>query len=209
MDQRGTGGSNQLLWQDTPDLSGLSPHEMSVTLAAWLDQALAALDADPRFYASPQAADDLDDVRVALGYDRIDLYGGLRSDARPRPDLRQHGPHVRSVVLDGGTLLDVPIFELIPRNSQAALDRVLNAARPTGVATRRSPTPPATSRARWARLARHPVRTAVRDPWTDEPIVVDAGALAGEIHSLLVISDSADVPMVLHQAAHRSDRTDR
>ena len=33
------------------------------------------------------------------------------------------------------------------------------------------------------------------------PIVVDAAALAGEIHSLLVVSDSADVPMVLHQAA--------
>ena len=33
------------------------------------------VDADPRFYTSTVAADDLDDVRAALGYDRIDLYG--------------------------------------------------------------------------------------------------------------------------------------
>ena len=201
VDQRGTGGSNELLWQDTPDLSGISRHEMSVTLAAWLDQALAGLDADPRFYASPQAADDLDDVRAALGYDRIDLYGGSYGATLAQYYLRQHGSHVRSVVLDGGTLLDVPIFELIPRSSQAALDSVLGRCAADTRCHAAFPDPAGDLERGMARLARHPVRTDVRDPWTDEPIVVDAAALAGEIHSLLVASDSADVPVVLHQAA--------
>ena len=201
VDQRGTGDSNQLLWQDTPDLSGLSRHEMSVTLAAWLDQALAGLDADPRFYASPQAADDLDDVRIALGYDRIDLYGGSYGATLAQYYLRQHGSHVRSVVLDGGTLLDVPIFERLPRSSQAALDSVLERCAADTRCHAAFPDPAGDLERAMARLAKHPVRTAVRDPWTDEPIVVNAAALAGEIHDLLVVSDSADVPLVLHQAA--------
>ena len=125
VDQRGTGDSNLLLWPEPPDLSGLSRHEMSVTLAAWLKKALAGLDADPRFYASRQAADDLDDVRAALGYDRIDIYGASYGATLAQYYLRQHESHVRSVVLDGGTLLDVPIFERLPRSSQAALDSVL------------------------------------------------------------------------------------
>ena len=201
VDQRGTGGSNELLWRDTPDLSGLSRHEMSVTLAAWLDQALAGLDADPRFYASPQAADDLDDVRAALGYDRIDLYGGSYGATLAQYYLRQHGSHVRSVVLDGGTLLDVPIFERIPRSSQAALDSVLERCAADTRCHAAFPDPAGDLERAIARLAKHPVRTALRDPWTDDPIVVNAAALAGEIHSLLVASDSADVPLVLHQAA--------
>ena len=201
VDQRGTGDSNLLLWPEPPDLSGLSRHETSVTLAAYLDQALAGLDADPRFYASPQAADDLDDVRIALGYDRIDLYGGSYGATLAQYYLRQHGSHVRSVVLDGGTLLDVPILERMPRSSQAALDSVLERCAADTGCHAAFPDPAGDLERAMARLARHPVRTAVRDPWTDEPIVVDAAALAGTIHDLLVVSDSADVPLVLHQAA--------
>jgi hypothetical protein len=37
-----------------------------------------------------------------------------------------------------------------------------------------------------ARLADHPVTTDVREPWSDQPIVVDREKLASEIHRLLV-----------------------
>ena len=171
-----------------------------MTLAAWLQQALAGLDADPRFYASPQAADDLDDVRAALGYDRIDLYGGSYGATLAQYYLRQHGSHVRSVVLDGGTLLDVPIFERIPRSSQAALDSVLERCAADTRCHAAFPDPAGDLERAIARLAKHPVRTALRDPWTR----ADRGECRGtrrEIHNLLVASDSADVPLVLHQAA--------
>ncbi len=201
VDQRGTGDSNLLLWPEPPDLSGLSRHEMSVTLAAWLKKALAGLDADPRFYASRQAADDLDDVRAALGYDRIDIYGASYGATLAQYYLRQHESHVRSVVLDGGTLLDVPIFERLPRSSQEALDSVLERCVADTACHATFPDPAGDLETAMARLATHPVRTDLFDQWTEEPIVVDAAALAAQIHYLLVISDSAEVPLVLHQAA--------
>jgi pimeloyl-ACP methyl ester carboxylesterase len=75
VDQRGTGASNAHVLPPLPDTSGLSASEADARLSAWMHDSLAALDADPRFYTSAVAADDLDDVRAALGYDTIDLYG--------------------------------------------------------------------------------------------------------------------------------------
>ena len=201
VDQRGTGDSNPLWWPHLRDLSGLPRHQMSAMLAAWVDRALAKLDADPRFYASPQAADDIDDVRAALGYDVIDLYGASYGATLAQYYLRQHGAHVRSVVLDGGTLLDVPLLERFPKSSQAALDSVFERCAADDVCATTFPDPAGDLRRAMARLTRHPVRTEIRDRWTDEPIVVSADALAGEIHHLLAISGGADVPLVVHQAA--------
>jgi hypothetical protein len=76
VDQRGTGGSNQMLLPESPDLEDLSEAEIRELLPGWVDAAFAGLDGDPRFYTSTVAADDLDDVRAALGYEQINLYGG-------------------------------------------------------------------------------------------------------------------------------------
>ena len=125
VDQRGTGGSNHLTLPPSPDTSGLSASEADARLAAWMHDALAALDADPRFYTSTVAADDLDDVRAALGYDKIDLYGTSYGGTLAQYYLRQHADHVRVAVLDGSTPLDVPVLERMAANSQHALDLLL------------------------------------------------------------------------------------
>ncbi len=126
VDQRGTGGSNALRLPPLPDTAGLPASDASARLAAWAHAGLAVLDADPRFYTSTVAADDLDAVRAALGYDRIDLYGTSYGGTLAQYYLRQHGEHVRVAVLDGATPLDVPIRERIAANSQHALDLLLS-----------------------------------------------------------------------------------
>jgi pimeloyl-ACP methyl ester carboxylesterase len=45
--------------------------------------------------------DDLDEVRSALGYDRINVYGGSYGSTTSLVYLRQHGNHVRSVAIFG------------------------------------------------------------------------------------------------------------
>ena len=75
IDQRGTGDSNALKLPEMPDTSGLSQTDADAFLSAWADDSLASIDADPRFYTTTVAADDVDDVRAALGYETIDLYG--------------------------------------------------------------------------------------------------------------------------------------
>src|SRR5262245_24038812 len=75
VDQRGTGDSNALRLPEMPGTTGTTGTKADALLSAWADHALAVIDADPRFYTTTVAADDLDDVRAALGYEVIDLYG--------------------------------------------------------------------------------------------------------------------------------------
>ena len=57
--------------------------------------------ADLTQYTTSIATDDLDEVRSALGYDRINVYGGSYGSTTSLVYLRQHGNHVRSVAIFG------------------------------------------------------------------------------------------------------------
>ena len=76
VDQRGTGNSNRLPCR----FSGGSALQSSfgdlfpIESVRACREALAPV-ADVRLYTTPIAMDDLDDVRAALGYARINLYG--------------------------------------------------------------------------------------------------------------------------------------
>ena len=108
-----------------PDTTGLSAADADARLSAWARESLAALDADPRLYTSSVAADDLDAVRAALGYDKIDLYGTSYGGELAQYYLRQHPDHVRVAVMDGTTPLDVQVLERMAATSQHALDLLL------------------------------------------------------------------------------------
>jgi pimeloyl-ACP methyl ester carboxylesterase len=126
VDQRGTGGSNEVYPPQTPDWSGLSPDEVEKAYAEWIKQNLPKLKADPRFYTTSLAMDDLDDVRQALGYEKIDLFGGSYGTTAAQYYLRQHEEHVRSVVLVSGSVGNVPIWERQAANAQKALDELFS-----------------------------------------------------------------------------------
>lgn len=122
VDQRGTGGSNQVTAPTTPDWSGLSPSEVEKAYAAWIKEQLPKLDLDMRYYTTSVAMDDLDEVRQALGYEKINLFGGSYGATAAQYYLRQHEQHVRSVVLFSGSVGNVPIWERQAANAQRALD---------------------------------------------------------------------------------------
>ena len=125
VDQRGTGASNPLTLPAVPDTTGLSAAEADARLSAWAAESVAGLDGDPSQYTSSVAADDLDAVRAALGYDKIDLYGASYGGELAQYYLRQHADHVRVAILDGTTPLDVPVLELMAATSQHALDLLI------------------------------------------------------------------------------------
>jgi pimeloyl-ACP methyl ester carboxylesterase len=200
VDQRGTGDSNPLVFEDRPDIDGMSKDEVRDFLTGWADEAFEALDGDARFYTSTVAADDLDDVRAALGYERIDLYGGSYGATLAQYYLRQHEEHVRAVVLDGGTLVDVPILELFAPRSQDALDSVFDRCAAYVSCREAYPNLEAELEAAMTRLSNHPVETDVPDP-SGVPVVVDAESLAGQVHNLILSHRSGDVPNLVHRTA--------
>ena len=71
------------------------------------------------------AADDLEAVRAALGYRRLDVYGGLvRRDARADLSRAASALGADRRRSTAATLLDVPFFERFAANGQRALDQV-------------------------------------------------------------------------------------
>ncbi len=122
VDQRGTGGSNQVTAPEPPDWSGLSPSEVEKAYAAWIKKQLPKLGMDLRYYTTSVAMDDLDEVREALGYEKINLFGGSYGATAAQYYLRQHEQHVRSVVLFSGSVGNVPIWERQAANAQRALE---------------------------------------------------------------------------------------
>ena len=122
VDQRGTGESHKVTAPTTPDWSGLSPSEVEKEYAAWIKKQLPKLDLDMRYYTTSVAMDDLDDVRQALGYDKINLFGGSYGATAAQYYLRQHEEHVRSMVLFSGSVGNVHIWERQALNAQQALE---------------------------------------------------------------------------------------
>src|SRR6185503_14912550 len=107
------GGSDQLQLPRRPDLTGLSADDRAAAIEAWMRPAFAALPDDVRWYTTRAAADDLDAVREALGFGSIDVYGASYGATVAQYYARQHPDRLDRLVLDGGTLLDVPVLERI------------------------------------------------------------------------------------------------
>ena len=120
LDQRGMGGSSRLA---CPDRYVRAADAEAVS--RYLRTCFAHLDGDPRLYTTSVAADDLEAVRRALGYRKIDLYGGSYGATLAQAYLRRYPKSVRSVVLDSGSLPDVRIYDVSARNAERALDAQL------------------------------------------------------------------------------------
>jgi pimeloyl-ACP methyl ester carboxylesterase len=117
VDQRGTGLSNALEcdFEDVEDSSDL---------ATPFKQCLAQVQehADPRFYTTAIAMDDLDRVRQALGYAQINIYGVSYGSRAALAYMRQHPDRVRSVILDGVVPMGWVLGVEAPADAQRAID---------------------------------------------------------------------------------------
>ena len=196
VDQRGSGASVAVTLPQLPVPTGLSPAAADARLATWARDGLRSVDVDPRQLTSAVAADDLDAVRAALGYDTINLYGSSYGATLVQYYLRQHPDHVRAAVLDGATPLDVPAFERMAASSQAALMLLLRRCAADRACHGAFPHLDAEWRDVVARF-RTPVR--VVDPASGAAAVIEQTALAEAIHTaLLTEAGAAQIPLAIH-----------
>ena len=68
--------------------------------------------------------DDLEAVRAALGYRQLDVIGSSYGAPAAQVYLKLHPSSVRTVILTGGTAIDVPYFDRYAVNAQRALDQL-------------------------------------------------------------------------------------
>jgi pimeloyl-ACP methyl ester carboxylesterase len=124
VDQRGTGESNPLLCDlgdDPKDLATFFGDILPRERVRACREKLESI-ADLRFYTTPIAMDDLDEVRAALAYDKIDLVGMSYGTFAAQIYMRQHAEHVRSVFLAGVATPNIKQPLLFPRSAQHAMD---------------------------------------------------------------------------------------
>ncbi len=126
LDQRGTGGSNPLTCKDegegteggTEDIDA-SPERQKRETERCLKQLQDK--ADPRYYTTTIATQDLEDVRKALGSPTFDLVG-VSYGTRMAQQYAMHYPAaVRSLVLDGVVPNELVLGQDFARNLDDAL----------------------------------------------------------------------------------------
>ncbi len=127
VDQRGTGGSNRLTCElrdpnDAQAIIGESiPPEKVRACRMELEKR-----ADLTQYTTSIAADDLDDVRQAMGYDKINLFGGSYGTQAALVYLRRHGDHVRTVTMEAVVPPQYRIPLPFSRTLQGSIDQLID-----------------------------------------------------------------------------------
>jgi pimeloyl-ACP methyl ester carboxylesterase len=126
VDQRGTGKSNPLRCAFGGTGQAVFASVTDVAAVHACRQNLAAI-ADLNQYSTSIAMDDVDEVRQALGYDRINVFGGSYGTLAALVYLRLHGLHVRSVVLRSVAPVDYRLPLPFPKTVQASLEFLFRA----------------------------------------------------------------------------------
>ena len=168
VDQRGTGSSNPLDCEyDDLDFESRFEVEPNLELLRACADSLAR-NADLTLYTTSIAMDDLDEVRAALGYEEINLYGGSYGTRAALEYMRRHGQRVRSVVLDGVAPTDMSIPRYFGQDSQRALDMMFADCRADSVCSVSFPDLEGRFYGLLDRLEQHPEEVTLADPFTGE-----------------------------------------
>jgi pimeloyl-ACP methyl ester carboxylesterase len=206
VDQRGTGKSHPLhcvLPGGPGDLQGYVRSLFPLPVLEACEKRLAA-DADLTQYTTAIAMDDLDDVRAWLGYERINVFGGSYGTRAAQAYLRQHPEHVRSAVLTGVMIADgrMPLYHA--RKAQESLDKLLDDCAVDAPCHAAFPAVRDELRQVMARLDQGPVKQAIDDAKTKQPVELSIakGAFTTTLRSMQYNAGlSARIPLYLHLAA--------
>jgi pimeloyl-ACP methyl ester carboxylesterase len=186
LDQRGTGESNGLNCPLT---------EINVVLRAeafdmdseTLDACRRSFDADLTLYTTPIAMDDLDEVRAALGYERINIWGGSYGTRAALVYMRRHPERVRAVVLRGvaPTTLHHPLY--FAEDAQKAWQSLVETCEEDNACNTAHPDLNEDLEKLIAALEQSPVRVSTLNPVSQDTVEVEmtADVFTGGVRLLL------------------------
>jgi pimeloyl-ACP methyl ester carboxylesterase len=207
VDQRGTGGSNRLDCTDSEDeLSGAQAAAIVASTRACLD-ALAPR-ASVAYYTTSLAVQDLERVRAALGYERINLYGNAYGTRVAQHYLRRFPQRARSVILDGVLPVEVSIGPSAAFDAEHAVLHILARCAADRACHDSFGDPFADYNAVRATLRSHAVPVSVIDPASGEVKHLEFSSFTLATALRLTMYTSQYVPLLplrLHAAAAHQD----
>lgn len=207
VDNRGTGGS-------APQQCNFAPASRPDLYfrQVWPDAIVRscrnrlAKHANLSLYTTNMAADDLDDLRAALGYPKLVLYGGSYGTFYYLVYARRHPQHVESVVLEGVAPPGLYVIPLpMARGAQTALEGLEAACRSDAACSSHFPRFADHFAALVRRFDTGPVPVTVKNTITHQSQRVE---LSKEVfvetirHGMYVPADAAYVPVIVERAYH-------
>jgi pimeloyl-ACP methyl ester carboxylesterase len=207
VDQRGTGESHPLNCQAAEE-DEVSLESDPDALQAIVRRCLEELDADPRFYTTSIAMDDLEEVRQTLGYGPINLYGVSYGTRAALTYMRQHPSSVRTAILDGLAPPDWVLGPSAPADAQRAVDLIIQRCQSDQACNQAFPDLNANFEGVMAAVRDEPVELTLPHPvsgeMTDFTLTYDF--LANTIHGMTYAPETAALlPLMIHDAATRLD----
>jgi pimeloyl-ACP methyl ester carboxylesterase len=201
VDQRGTGHSNRLDCKlpDDSDFTVLDPQK----LQALVRECRASMAGDPRYYTTSIAVRDLDDVRAALGYEKVNLYGISYGTRVAQHYIRRYPARVRTAILDGVVPAEVALGPDVAIEAQHAIDSALQRCARDADCARQFPRIPAQFTALQERLRKAPETVSIPDPLTGSLTTtrLDVARLGAAIRLLSYADETVStLPLLIHEA---------
>jgi pimeloyl-ACP methyl ester carboxylesterase len=205
VDQRGTGGSNALtcaFYGPPRDVQSYFDQFLPPAKVRACREQLERR-ADLIQYTTANSADDLDDVRAALGYDRINLMGGSYGTRLAMEYVRRHEPRVRSVILDGAVATTTQMPERFGQRAQRALDALLGECEADAACGAAFPAIREEARTVFQRLSAAPAKASVSHPssFLRSEVTLSRDNVVEAIRYMTYSSrDAGRVPLYIHSA---------
>lgn len=205
VDQRGTGRSHPL------DCNFYNPADAQSYLGYFFPleevrKCRAELEpkADLKLYTTTIAMDDIDEVRAALGYERINLLGGSYGTRAALTYLKRYPQRVRAATLQGISPTDQFLPADFPVANERALEGILAECAADEACNKAFPNLKSETKAVLAQLIKGPVEVEVEKPNSKERIKVKLSRdLAAEAIRYMLYNPvpASRVPVTLHLAA--------
>jgi pimeloyl-ACP methyl ester carboxylesterase len=206
IDLRGTGRSGEL---SCPELRGEQSIQGFLDDFLPVDKVHACRDrlkkeVDLSWYTTDATVDDVEEVRVALGYGPLNLMGTSYGTRTVLTYLRRHPRSVRTATMDHVMAPDVKFLLTMPRNFKEALDGLIAECEGDPACRGAFPKLREEMDAVLRRATTEPVRVELIDPETGQTqeVRLTRTAVAQTLRYMLYAPmDAVRVPLEIHQAA--------
>ena len=202
LDQRGTGGSAPLKC-DLRDMTNaqqvLGEEIPAERLRACREQ--LGQTADLTQYTTSIFADDLDEVRAALGYEKIDVFGASYGTRAALVYLRQHGSHVRTLGLEGVVSPGYRMPLSFSRALQTSIDQIIARCADAAPCHESYPDLRKEFDELLVRLDKEPVKADVRVGASMQTVTISKGLFVSTLRPSLYVPEIISIfPVMIHRA---------
>jgi pimeloyl-ACP methyl ester carboxylesterase len=205
VDQRGTGGSNPLNCNffDPKDLQSYLSDYFPLPDVRKCRQQLESK-ADLKLYTTEVASDDLEDVRRALGYEKINIVGVSYGTRMAQVFLKRHPDSARAIILLGVSTTNQFMPRDFPQDTERALNGVIAECAGEKDCREAFPNLEGEKKSVLEKLLRGSVNVEVKHGTSNQPvrITLSRDLVAEAVRYMLYQPDSAArIPLFIHLAA--------